>query len=92
MDQLALTAEFFATDLGVHSSVPPVRDTTGREFLVWHHGTFGYAIELPGWKSSILGVLTAPSYRKTKWRRWGLRPPRFPVGFAEEGSHLDPPK
>ncbi len=37
------------------------------------YNTLGCLIMLPGRRSHILGVLTAPSYRKAHWKRWGLR-------------------
>ncbi len=48
--------------------------------------TLGCSKILPGWKSSMCCVYTAPSYRKAHWKRWGRSPPPLPVGFAVGGA------
>ncbi len=37
----------------------------------------GCAIMLPGRKSSMLVIYTAPSYCKNRWKRWGALPQPF---------------
>ncbi len=48
----------------------------------------GYAKELPGRKSVILGAYAAPHTAKPIGKGGGLRPQPFPIGFAVRGGRL----